>query len=367
MYAADLIYFIVNALTKCTVALLLARIVFVRRRVYACYGIVVLAFLWGVISLIVAGFQCSSHPGWKIVGERCDNFLLSWRVVTAFDVLIEVFIFAIPVWVIWDLHSNIKKKLTVIAVFAFRLPVIAAAILQIHYLSYAIDSGDPLLHGVSAFICRNVELHWGLISATIPTLKPFMAAFNTNLGTYTSRGFDSYGHNSSGRSYVLQSIERKGGGGSGNGGGSGERGNDNQGNKAAAPAATPTAAGEEILLLPLPGEELQINNNSTTTNHNNLSPTTTPPPQSQSPRPPPHWGKNVVRVKSSSFSSSSSPRRFSSSAGSDQRTMMMMMMIRQTHTCEVHVEEAEPQSRARVRAGSAEQEEEEEEEIRAVV
>lgn len=356
MYAADLIYFIVNALTKCTVALLLARIVFVRRRVYACYGIVVLAFLWGVISLIVAGFQCSSHPGWKIVGERCDNFLLSWRVVTAFDVLIEVFIFAIPVWVIWDLHSNIKKKLTVIAVFAFRLPVIAAAILQIHYLSYAIESGDPLLHGVSAFICRNVELHWGLISATIPTLKPFMAAFNTNLGTYTSRGFDSYGHNSSGRSYVLQSIERKGGGG-GNGG-SGERGNDNEGNKAAA-AATTSAGGEEILLLPLPGEELQINNS--TTNHNNLS--STPPPP-QSPRPP-HWGKNVVRVKSSSsssFSSSSSPRRFSSSAGSDQRTMMMMM-IRQTHTCEVHVEEAEPQSRAR--AGSVEQEEEEEE-IRAV-
>lgn len=365
MYAADLIYFIVNALTKCTVALLLARIVFVRRRVYACYGIVVLAFLWGVISLIVAGFQCSSHPGWKIVGERCDNFLLSWRVVTAFDVLIEVFIFAIPVWVIWDLHSNMKKKLTVIAVFAFRLPVIAAAILQIHYLSYAIESGDPLLHGVSAFICRNVELHWGLISATIPTLKPFMAAFNTNLGTYTSRGFDSYGHNSSGRSYVLQSIERKGGGGSGGGsgnGGGGERGNDNEGNKAAAAAAaTPTAAGEEILLLPLPGEELQINNNNSSTNHNNLSPTTPP----QSPRPP-HWGKNVVRVKSSSsssFSSSSSPRRFSSSAVSDQRTMMMMMMIRQTHTCEVHVEEVEPQSRAR--AGSAEQEEEEEE-IRAV-
>lgn len=351
MYAADLIYFIVNALTKCTVALLLARIVFVRRRVYACYGIVVLAFLWGVISLIVAGFQCSSHPGWKIVGERCDNFLLSWRVVTAFDVLIEVFIFAIPVWVIWDLHSNMKKKLTVIAVFAFRLPVIAAAILQIHYLSYAIESGDPLLHGVSAFICRNVELHWGLISATIPTLKPFMAAFNTNLGTYTSRGFDSYGHNSSGRSYVLQSIERKGGGGSGNGGGSGERGNDNEGNKPA--AAATTAGGEEILLLPLPGEELQINNNSTT-NHIDLSP---PPPPPQSPRPP-HWGKNVVRVKSSS---STSPRRFSSSAGSDQRTMMMMM-IRQTHTCEVHVEEAEPQSRAR--AGSAE--EEEEEEIRAV-
>lgn len=357
MYAADLIYFIVNALTKCTVALLLARIVFVRRRVYACYGVVVLAFLWGVISLIVGGFQCSEHPGWKIVGERCDNFLLSWRVVTAFDVLIEVFIFAIPVWVVWDLHSNIKKKLTVIAVFAFRLPVIAAAILQIHYLSYAIESGDPLLHGVSAFICRNVELHWGLISATIPTLKPFMAAFNTNLGTYTSRGFDSYGHNSSGRSYVLQSIERKGGGsgnGSGNGGGGGERGNDSEGNKAAAAAAT---AGEEILLLPLPGE---LQNNNSTTNHNNLSPTTPPPPQS--PRPP-HWGKNVVRVKSSSSSSSSSsPRRFSSSAGSDQR---MMMMIRQTHTCEVHVEEAEPQSRARARAGSGSAEQEEEE-IRAV-
>jgi hypothetical protein len=139
--------------------------------------------------------------------------LIAWEVITAFNVAIEVLIFAMPVWLVWDLQTDLSKKVTVVLVFSMRLPVIVAALFRIHYLLQGSKSTDPLLHGVIPFICMNIEMHYGLISATIPTLKPFVGAFNTGWGTYDSQGLSGYGQGSSGGgaaggggSYAMQSI-----------------------------------------------------------------------------------------------------------------------------------------------------------------
>lgn len=58
------------------------------------------------------------------------------------------------------------------------------------------------------FIFLNVEMHYGLMAATMPTLKPFVSAFNTGFGTYDTQGISGYGKNSHG-SYVMQSLGRK--------------------------------------------------------------------------------------------------------------------------------------------------------------
>lgn len=46
------------------------------------------------------------------------------------------------------------------------------------------------------------------MAATMPTLKPFVVAFNTGFGTYDTQGVSGYGQNSHG-SYAMQSLERK--------------------------------------------------------------------------------------------------------------------------------------------------------------
>lgn len=48
--------------------------------------------------------------------------LLAWKVITAFNVIIEALLFALPVWLVWNLKTGLSKKLTVVAVFGLRLP-----------------------------------------------------------------------------------------------------------------------------------------------------------------------------------------------------------------------------------------------------
>ncbi|EME79184.1 uncharacterized protein MYCFIDRAFT_22024, partial [Pseudocercospora fijiensis CIRAD86] len=182
VYAAQLLYIVTNALTKCTVALLLARIVFIKSRVYACYGVLGLSALWGFASFLAQAIRCADGAPWKLVGSHCSNQYTSWQAITAFNIIIEIFIFAMPIWLVWDLQTDLMKKFTVVAIFSLRLPVIVAAGLRLHFLSETIGSSEPLLKGVIPFICLNIEMHYGLIAATIPTLKPFVGAFNTGWG-----------------------------------------------------------------------------------------------------------------------------------------------------------------------------------------
>ena len=85
--------------------------------------------------------------------------------------------------------------------------MIIAAGLRIHFLARSIGTFEPLRNGVIPFICMNIEMHYGIIAATIPTLKPFVSAFNTGWGTYDNHGVSGYGH-SSGGLYAMHSLER---------------------------------------------------------------------------------------------------------------------------------------------------------------
>lgn len=59
--------------------------------------------------------------------------------------------------------------------------VIAAAILRLHYIG-TISRDQPFITGVPAFALTQVEMHYGLMAATIPCLKSFVGRFNTGWG-----------------------------------------------------------------------------------------------------------------------------------------------------------------------------------------
>ncbi|EGP88214.1 uncharacterized protein MYCGRDRAFT_109295 [Zymoseptoria tritici IPO323] len=186
IYAAQLIYITTNALTKCSVALLLARLILLRSRLIVCYGLVA---------------------------------TLTWQVITAVNVAIELGLLAIPVWLVWSLQTNFSRKLTVVAVFGLRVLVIPAALVRLHYLQTVLpNSRDPFFDGVAPFICLNLELHYGLMASTMPTLKAFVNACNTGFGTHDSAGVSGYG---SSNSYAMQSLESGGKSSNGQPGGPG--------------------------------------------------------------------------------------------------------------------------------------------------
>lgn len=57
------------------------------------------------------------------------------------------------------------------------------------------DSGNPTLAITDTLVCTEILLHYSVMAATIPCLKPFVIAFNTGWGQ---------GNQSSGNSYQRQ-------------------------------------------------------------------------------------------------------------------------------------------------------------------
>ena len=75
------------------------------------------------------------------------------------------------------------------------------AIVRVVFIGGAVNSDDPLLEGINANICTEILLHYSLMAATIPCLKPFVIAFNTRWGGVPGKG----------SSYVLEDMSASGG------------------------------------------------------------------------------------------------------------------------------------------------------------
>lgn len=84
--------------------------------------------------------------------------------------------------------------------------MIAAIIARIVYFESAIndESRDIFFSLVPTTLCAQVQMHWALMAATVPCLKPFMRATNTGY-----LGFGGAFVRRTQRSYALSSMKSK--------------------------------------------------------------------------------------------------------------------------------------------------------------
>lgn len=193
LYAAQLLYIVTLTMTKASMALMFARLMHMKSHVRVCYAVLTLSVVWGIGSFLAEAILCTVANPWILVGNKCPNIVLSWEAVTALNVITELIIAVMPLWLVWNLQTDRSRKVAVVMVFSLRTPIIAAAITRVAYLRTSIPSSQPLLTGVIPFICMEVEMHYGLMAATFPCLKPFIANFNTSWGTYDPSGTHGYG------------------------------------------------------------------------------------------------------------------------------------------------------------------------------
>jgi len=127
--------------------------------------------------------------------------------VTVFDVVTEASLFGSSLLLVQGLQLSLHKKLVVLFAFGLRLPVIAIAVLRLYYLAMQFSSSDPSLDGVTASVCTEIELCYAIVATTMPCLKPFMSALNTNYGgptnTKTPPGSKATGYD---RGYALANL-----------------------------------------------------------------------------------------------------------------------------------------------------------------
>lgn len=167
----------------------------------------------------------------------CDSKLMSvkfarWVSIESFSCVIESLLFTLSVHLLWSLYMPLGSKTIIAGAFSSRLlyvlsplvflpkradtiPIIYRIIIptafRIHYLQNNIlQDADTTFASINAVIATQVVLHFSLIAATIPCMKPFLAAFENDLGYNVKSMVGASGsgsrHARDGGGYILHSV-----------------------------------------------------------------------------------------------------------------------------------------------------------------
>lgn len=98
--------------------------------------------VWAIIAMIAIASQCSHPRPWAIISNNCFNqvrcygffFFLSytgsvlirgqnpfWYVVGTFDILVNLGIIALPIYVLYDIQMAWSRKFAIMGAFAVRV------------------------------------------------------------------------------------------------------------------------------------------------------------------------------------------------------------------------------------------------------
>ena len=117
---------------------------------------------------------------------------------------------AIPISLVWGLNAAIATKINVVLGFSFRLlyanqnqhiclayvDITAYRLLMI--IAFRLQTfpkdgltANPTLRLVHFIVWTQTELNWSIVSATIPSLRPFLQGFSTYTGALSEYSNDS--------------------------------------------------------------------------------------------------------------------------------------------------------------------------------
>ena len=99
---------------------------------------------------------------------------------------------------------SLFKKCAIMFTFALRLLVIVPAAFHLHFVAEALNSSNFTLDVTYEVVCKQVEIAYAIVAATLPCLRPFMVATATNYGA------PAEGHKSKMGSYSRAAYARSG-------------------------------------------------------------------------------------------------------------------------------------------------------------
>lgn len=192
-----------------------------RKRWFACRGLMAVVIFWGLGSIVGLAANCDAST--VLTGARghacaqqvrlspsCSRLLESapaaikscvlkkiptnqysflqfvrWKAITAFDIMTELAIGFLPVFLIVPLNMPWAQKINIAFAFSFRILLIIPAALHLRYVDAYLRSSQPQFAVTDVLMAQQVMLTWSCISACVPNLRGFMAAFSTGLGIQT--------------------------------------------------------------------------------------------------------------------------------------------------------------------------------------
>ncbi|KAI9038419.1 uncharacterized protein KD926_010837 [Aspergillus affinis] len=208
LLAADILFIAGHCGAKLSVCLLLKRLGREPSYLLWCRATKLLTVLWAIGSIIAIGIL--SNSGTQLGIERMDSRVNNaWKGITTVDVITEAVLVALSVYLVWGIRMQFKQKVAVIFAFGTRATLIIISIVRQTYLNRAYSGTDVSLGLSDALIATEVLLHFSIMAATMPCLKPFVIAFNTGWGQGVRKNGGSYYVDSTNTASHAQPKQRK--------------------------------------------------------------------------------------------------------------------------------------------------------------
>ncbi|QDS73033.1 hypothetical protein FKW77_009316 [Venturia effusa] len=205
-YACDLIFIFTLALAKISAAGLIARLSRQNSHLIACRVVMGLALVWGIAGILVIGIRCNPLLSWNT--EKCSSLLSSWTSIAAVGLGLELILLCLPIWLVWPLQMPTSKKFIVTIAFSLRLVIVPLALVRIVELNWIMDSRDWTFDVVRFMVFTQFEMHFSLISATLPCTRPFLKAASSGMWA-ENQGVERSIRGTPGSSYAMTSNVSK--------------------------------------------------------------------------------------------------------------------------------------------------------------
>ncbi|RFU35677.1 hypothetical protein B7463_g743, partial [Scytalidium lignicola] len=182
LYASNLFFIAALGLSKISVAFLLLRVTpheYHRRTFLAVISLMV---GWTIASLVTVALTCDFSQPWISLNAKCPRVFLRWQVISAFDILFELALVGMTIFLVWDLHTVTESKMSVIFAFSMRLPVIIFIGYRLAtFNSKGLSTNHTFLED-KFIVWTQSELYYSIITATIPSIRPFIKTLATSYG-----------------------------------------------------------------------------------------------------------------------------------------------------------------------------------------
>ncbi|KAI6089435.1 hypothetical protein F4821DRAFT_256857 [Hypoxylon rubiginosum] len=143
---------------------------------YTCYSCIAIIACYSLTAAFVESLACRPLQG--IVDESLDAECYdSYPAYIALNIGIDVIILLLPIPLVLRMQLPKKQKVSVILLFATGIVVCCVALKRVTYIPVLEASEDYDWDAVPDMILCFIEVNFGIVCASVPTVRPFFSRF----------------------------------------------------------------------------------------------------------------------------------------------------------------------------------------------
>lgn len=184
LYASNVLYFVAILFAKASILLFIKRLTPSQNAGRVCWAFLAFLGAFTISGLGVTFFACGLPKPWAYESDQCLNLEAFTRAVVVIDMVTDLLLVALPVYLFSRVKYVGSGRLTVVMVFSMRALIIVPGILRLITVPKAFDwtsEGDASWHIVPFLTWEVVTVNFSVISASIPCVRPFLRSLESGL------------------------------------------------------------------------------------------------------------------------------------------------------------------------------------------